>query len=206
MTMTSPHRRDPRDRRQALQGLLGGGALLVLPVSSLLSGCGAVSAITAPTAPPPPPVTVVPNAIFEVSADAAVNPDINGAAKPVLLRLYELKAAASFERASFLDLIEKDEAAIGADFVRREEWLIAPGEKRSIDRKGNADVRAFGLFAAFRDLERSSWRTSIDAPGSVEMRRRFLGLGPAEKLLPVRYKVTLTRDAVRVELQPQQPR
>ena len=201
MTMNPPL----RDRRQALHGLLGGGALLVLPASSLLSGCGAVSAIATPAAPPPP-VTAVPNAIFEVSADASLNPDINGAAKPVLLRLYELKAAASFERASFLDLIEKDEAAIGADFVRREEWLVAPGEKRSIDRKGNADVRAFGLFAAFRDLERSSWRTSIDAPGSVEMRRRFLGLGPAEKLLPVRYKVTLTRDAVRVELQPQAAR
>lgn len=200
MTMPPPTR-----RREALHGLLGGSALLVLPASALVSGCGALSAITSPAAPPPP-VTVVPNAIFELHAEAGINPDLNGTPKPVLLRLYELKAAASFERASFLDLIEKDEAAIGADFVRREEWLILPGEKRKIDRKGNADVRAFGLFAAFRDLERSSWRTTIDAPGSVEMRRRFLGLGPAEKLLPVRYKVMLTRDAVRVELQPQLPR
>ncbi len=196
--MTMP---PPPPRRQALHGLLGGGALLVLPASSLLSGCGAVSAITAPAAPAAP-ITVVPNAIFELAADAGLNPDTSHAPKPVLFRLYELKAAASFERASFLDLIEKDEAALGADFVRREEWLIAPGEKRAIDRKGHADVRAFGLFAAFRDLERSSWRTTIDAPGSVEMRRRFMGLGSAQALLPVRYKVTLTRDAVRVELQP----
>lgn len=196
MTMPSPP-----GRRQAMHGLLGGGVLLALPTASLLSGCGAVSAIATPSAPPPP-VTVVPNAIFEVQADKSINPDDNGTPKPVLLRLYELKAAASFERASFLDLMEKDEAAIGADFVRREEWLILPGEKRKIDRKGNAEVRAFGLFAAFRDLERSSWRTVINAPGSVEMRRRFLGLGAVEKLLPARYKVTLSRDAVRVELQP----
>ncbi|ODU08342.1 MAG: type VI secretion system-associated lipoprotein [Rubrivivax sp. SCN 71-131] len=183
-------------RRGALRALLAGSSgTLLLPT---LSGCGAVSAITTPAAPPPP-VLVVPGAVFELSADAALNPDAQGTPKPVLLRLYELKAGAGFERASFLDLMEKDEAALGADFVRREEWLIRPGEKRTIDRKGNAEVRTFGLLAAFRDLERSSWRTTIDAPGSVEMRRRFLGLGAAEKLLPARYRITLARDAVRVE-------
>ena len=188
--MTMPH----PTRRLALYGLVGSGAAAVLP------GCGAVSAITAPE---PPPVTAVPMARFELVAEAGVNPDINGTPKPVLMRLYELKAAASFERASFLDLMEKDEAALGGDFLRREEFLVAPGERRTIERKGNADVRAFGLFAAFRDLERSSWRTAIDAPGSVEMRRRFMGLGTTERLLPVRYRVTVTRDAVRVDLQPQ---
>lgn len=183
-------------RRQALHGVFVGGAgALLLPN---LSGCGAVSAIATPSAPPPP-LMVVPAAVFELVADPGLNPDAQGTPKPVLLRLYELKAGASFERASFLDLMEKDEAALGADFVRREEWLIRPGEKRTIDRKSNAEVRAFGLLAAFRDLERSSWRTIIDAPGSVEMRRRFLGLGAAEKLLPVRYRITLTRDTVRVE-------
>lgn len=193
----------PAHRRRALHGLLcGSGLALLLPT---LQGCGAVSAITTPSAPPPP-VTVVPNAVFEIVADRGLNPDAAGTAKPVLLRLYELKAAAAFERASFLDLIEKDEAALGADFVRREEWLITPGEKRSIDRKGNAEVRSFGLLAAFRDLERSSWRATIDAPGSVEMRRRFLGLGAAEKLLPARYRITLARDAVRIEHIPTLPR
>ena len=188
MTMTSP------TRRLALLGLIGSGAVATLP------GCGAVSAITAPA--PTPPVTAVPDAVFELVADAGINPDINRTPKPVLMRLYELRAAAAFERASFLDLMEKDEAALGGDFVRREEFLVAPGERRTITRKGNADVRAFGLFAAYRDLERSSWRTSVDAPGSVEMRRRFMGLGPTEQLLPVRYRVSVTRDAVRVDLQP----
>ncbi|HNT39607.1 MAG TPA: type VI secretion system lipoprotein TssJ [Rubrivivax sp.] len=185
----------PLRRRGALRALLAGSSGPLLPT---LSGCGAVSAITTPAAPPPP-VMVVPGAVFELVADADLNPDAQGKPKPVLLRLYELKAGAGFERASFLDLMEKDEAALGADFVRREEWLIRPGERRTIDRKGNAEVRSFGVLAAFRDLERSSWRTVIDAPGSVEMRRRFLGLGAAEKLLPVRYRITLTRDAVRVE-------
>jgi type VI secretion system protein VasD len=188
MTMISP------TRRLALLGLIGGGAV------ATLSGCGAVSAITPPA--PTPPVTAVPDAVFELVADAGINPDINGTPKPVLMRLYELRAAAAFERASFLDLMEKDEAALGGDFVRREEFLVSPGERRTLTRKGNAEVRAFGLFAAYRDLERSSWRTSVDAPGSVEMRRQFMGLGPTERLLPVRYRVSVTRDAVRVALQP----
>jgi type VI secretion system protein VasD len=163
-----------------------------------LTGCGLVSSISRPDDPTP---TAVPAAIFEVVADRNLNPDVNGIPKPVLLRFYELRAAAAFERTGFLDLQDKDEAQLGGDFVRRDEFLIAPGERRVFERKGNQDVRAFGLFAAYRDLERSTWRALIDSPNSVEMRRRWFGLGPTARLKPVHYLVVVSRDGVRIQLQ-----
>ena len=162
-----------------------------------LSACGVVNTLNRPIEAP----TAVPSAIIEIVAERSLNPDIDGMPKPVLLRIYELRAPATFERSSFFDLQDKDESQLGGDFVRREELLIAPGERRIIERKGNPDVRAFGFFAGYRDLERSTWRTSVDAPNSVEMRRRWWGLGQTERLKPVHYLVTVSRDAVRVQHQ-----
>lgn len=162
-----------------------------------LSGCGVVNTLNRPAEAP----TAVPPAIIEIVSERSLNPDIDGMPKPVLLRIYELRAPAAFERSSFFDLQDKDESQLGGDFVRREEFLIAPGERRIIERKGNPDVRSFGFFAAYRDLERSTWRASVDAPNSVEMRRRWWGLGQTERLKPVHYLVTVSRDAVRVQHQ-----
>lgn len=182
-----------RERRQTLQtlGALGLGAGL--------AGCSSLNPFS--RAPEQTP-TAVPSAIFEVVADAQINPDREGVPKPVLLRIYELRATATFDRAGFFDLQDKDAAQLASDFVRREEFLFTPGQRQVIERKGNPDVRAFGLFAAYRDLERSTWRASVDAPNSVELRRRWWGLGPTERLQPVRYVVHLTRDTVTVQIQP----
>jgi type VI secretion system protein VasD len=163
----------------------------------MLAGCGVVSTISRPEDPAP---TAVPTATFEVIAERSLNPDVNGIPKPVLLRFYELRASAAFERAGFLDLQDKDEAQLGGDFVRRDEFMIVPGERRVLERKGNP-VRAFGLFAAYRDLERSTWRATIGSPNSVEMRRRWFGLGPTARLKPVHYLIVVSRDGVRVQLQ-----
>lgn len=92
--------------------------------------------------------TAVPPAIFEVVADAKLNPDVHGAPKPILLRMYELRATAAFDKASFLDLQEKDETQLASDFVRREEFLVVPGERRVFERKGSAEVRAFAFSRA----------------------------------------------------------
>lgn len=163
--------------------------------ASALSACGVVNTLNRPAETP----TAVPTAIIEIVAERSLNPDIDGVPKPVLLRIYELRAPAAFERSSFFDLQEKDESQLGGDFVRREELVIAPGERRIIERKGNPDVRAFGFFAGYRDLERSTWRAAVGAPNSVEMRRSWWGLGPTERLKPVHYLVTVSRDAVRVQ-------
>lgn len=162
-----------------------------------LGGCSVVSTLNRPSDPLP---NAVPTAVFEVTADSRLNPDREGVPKPVLLRIYELRGATAFDRASFLDLQDKEDGQLGIDFVRREDFLIVPGQDRIVERKGNTEVRAFGLVAGFRNLERSTWRTTVAAPNSVELRRLWWGLGPTELLPPVRYLVRLGRDTVTVRI------
>ena len=183
------HTQNPMSRRVALK------TAALAPAGAVLSGCGVVSTLNRPTETP----TAIPPAVIEIMAERSLNPDVDGMPKPVLLRIYELRTPVSFERASFFDLLDKDENQLGGDLVRREEILIAPGERRIIERKGNPDVRVFGFFAGYRDLERSTWRASVDAPNSVEMRRRWWGLGETARLKPVHYVITVSRDAVRVQ-------
>lgn len=181
------------ERRQLIRTICTCGA------AASLVGCGVINTLNAP---PAPAQTAVPPARFEIIADKQLNPDHLGVPKPVLLRIYELKAAATFDRSSFFDLQDKDGDQLGNDYVRREELLIYPGQRLTLELKGNPEVRAFGLLSAYRNIERSTWRASIPSPNSTELRRRWWGLGPTQGLQTVNYHVNLTRDAVEVQVQP----
>lgn len=63
-----------------------------------LSGCGVVNTLNRPSEAP----TAVPTAVIEIVAERSLNPDVDGMPKPVLLRIYELRTAVTFERSSFL--------------------------------------------------------------------------------------------------------
>ncbi len=192
MSLTTPSRSLP----------LRTAALLALLATAVLTGCGAIGMIggisrdTSET-------TVVPNAVFEIVADKNLNPDSHGVPKPVQLRLYQLRAKSSFERVSFFELQDKDNAALGADFVHRDELLILPGEKRTLVIKGNPDVKLFGVLVAYRDLDKSTWRTSTDAPNSLELRKSWWGYGSVEKPQPIDYLLKLAPSRVQLDLKPQ---
>ena len=48
---------------------------------------------------------------------------------------------------------------LGADLVAREEFVLAPGDKKAINKPLGADTKFIGVVAAFRDLERARWRS-----------------------------------------------
>ena len=118
-----------------------------------LSGCGMLK--KAPPAPPPPRPGGL---VINVTASAGVNPNANNRPSPVVVRLYELKASAQFESADFLSLYDKDQSVLGADIVSRDEFVLAPGDKKAITKPLVADTKFIGVVAAFRDLERARWR------------------------------------------------
>jgi type VI secretion system protein VasD len=76
------------------------------------------------------------------------------------LRVYELKNATAFNSADFVALYERDKAELAADIVSREEIILQPGETRPVAAKTLAlEVRFIAVMGAFRDLERSQWRS-----------------------------------------------
>jgi len=141
-------RRSPYGRRLAVDGRRGFSTSLGLAVLSVvLAACA--------SKPPPPVVTPV---AMTLSAGADVNPDARGRASPLTVRVYALKSSSAFESADFFSLFDKDQATLGAEMVQREELLFRPGESKKLDMTLAADVKAIGVMAAYRDLERARWR------------------------------------------------
>ena len=60
-----------------------------------------------------------------IKVDQAANPDLNGRASPVVVRVYELRSPAAFSGADFLSLFEKESEALAGDLVGREEYSRA---------------------------------------------------------------------------------
>jgi len=110
-------------------------------------------------------------AIIQTSVTVAsdVNPDARGRASPVVLRLFELKNLGAFQSADFFSLLERDKEALGGELVAKEEFTLSPGEKKQFVRPLQADTRYVAVVAAFRDLEKSSWRAAIPVRVSQSM-------------------------------------
>lgn len=144
---------NPSRRRLVIAGA-------ALALASLLTGCGLFGPkAPAPAAPPP-------KLVLSLVAAAHLNPDANGRASPVVLRLYELKSAAQFGSADFLLLFDQDRAALASDIVTREEFVMRPGESKSISKPLAPETKAIAVMAAFRDVERARWRAvSMLTPG-----------------------------------------
>jgi type VI secretion system protein VasD len=111
--------------------------------------------------PPPPPPTLV-NLTLAASADS--NPDAAGDAAPVLLRVYQLASPAAFSGAEFFRLYNSDAAALGPDLIKRDDYLLAPGKTKAVNLAPTAQVKAIGVFAAYRDFQHATWRALADVP------------------------------------------
>lgn len=115
--------------------------------------------ITTP-APPPPPKTTE----WQLVSAADLNPDAGGRPSPLVVRVYSLRALDSFRAADFFSLYEKDEQVLAADLVRREEWILKPGETREVKGELPPEVKFVAVVAAFRDVSRATWRASVPVP------------------------------------------
>ena len=124
--------------------------LAVLCLGLPLAGCG-------PSAPPPPPVVTI-----VVTGSGDQNPDVNGAAARVAVRIFQLSAAAKFERADVYALIDHEQQTLGTDDVASEEFVLSPSESRTVKIEPKPGVSAVGVTALYRDIDHAQWRA--DAP------------------------------------------
>lgn len=100
-------------------------------------------------------------AAITVVAAEDINPDITDRPSPILLRVYELGAAGSFQNAEFFPLYEKDDAVLGRDLINREAFLIKPGETHPLGLPLNSDTHFIGVVAAFSNIEQAQWRAVV---------------------------------------------
>lgn len=120
--------------------------LMLVFASFILAGCAGE------TRPDPTSIDLM------LTASPAVNPDRNGRASPVLVRVYELRSAGTFETADFFVLLEQDQTALGGELVNRWEFQLDPGETTRLEANFQPSSSALGIMVAYRDIERAQWR------------------------------------------------
>ncbi|MFT7559576.1 MAG: type VI secretion system protein VasD [Flavobacteriales bacterium] len=93
-------------------------------------------------------------AVINFSARDDINPDVDGRASPVVIRLLKLEDNRQIYREEFLNLYEDSKARLGSDLigtvVLRE---LAPSEQRQELIDLTPSVRYIGLLAEFVDYE-----------------------------------------------------
>jgi type VI secretion system protein VasD len=128
-------------RRAVWQGL-------ALSATMLTAGCA--------REPDPTPIGVT------LNADAGINPNEEGKASPIVVRLYELKGLKAFNNASFFDLMDDETKALGAELIASREYEMTPGKEEKYDREISPEATHVGVVAGFRDIQSAKWRDSIE--------------------------------------------
>ncbi|WP_354401707.1 type VI secretion system lipoprotein TssJ [Variovorax sp. OAS795] len=128
----------------------------------VLAACGSLSAGNSP------PQKEQARLEISIEANRDLNLDLKGRGAPMLLRVYELKSDVAFQDADFFALQNSDKAALGADLLAVDQFVIRPGEKREIRRKSNPETTAIGFFAGYRDLPNAVWRVIHKLPAAPE--------------------------------------
>jgi len=131
-----------------------------------------VAAAACAKAPPPalPPITIAAppetktKSAMTLAASADTNPDANGRPSPVVVRVYQLKTDAAFKGAEFFALYDDDQKVLGPELISRDEFVLAPSEKKTINVAVSKETRFVGALAAFRDIRNAQWRGLVVAP------------------------------------------
>ncbi len=82
----------------------------------------------------------------------------------MIVRVYQLSSAAGFEKAEFFRLLNNDTATLGADVVKKDEYLLPPGDTRTVRIEPPPSVKSLGVFAAYRDFGHVQWRGVAEIP------------------------------------------
>ena len=134
------------------------------------SPCGALAAIVvvlvgcahAPPPPPPPPQPLDVQVRVVVAAD--VNPNRNGRASPIFLRVFELRDPSKFLNAEFDEVTLHADTVLAGTLIGREERMVEPGSTVELALKIDPATRLLGIVAEYSDLANSRWRTTSPAP------------------------------------------
>jgi type VI secretion system protein VasD len=126
--------------------------LIVVPtvavlVAALLQIGGCASTATSPT-----------SVSARVAAETNANQDSSGRSLPIVVRLYELKSAGSFQSADFYSLYNQDREVLGDDLLARDELNLQPGDWHEIKRPTDPAANFLGVIGAFREIDVANWR------------------------------------------------
>jgi len=78
--------------------------------------------------------------------------------------VYQLASASSFNAAEFFQLFNQDQATLGADLIKRDTYILAPGQTKTATVMPTDPVKVLGVFAAYQNFQTVTWRGTADIP------------------------------------------
>lgn len=114
--------------------------------------------------------TLVPAPLHVKIASAnGLNPDEHQRSLAVVVRVYQLVDADSFQSASFEELWKHDARVLGNQRLRQQEWVILPGQRTERLITLHPETHYLGIIALFRRPRGQQWKAirPVSAPTSV---------------------------------------
>lgn len=150
--------------------------MVVIGAASFYGACGGA----APVAKAPEKCPVQNITVSLLSSDT-VNKTSEGEARPVVVRLYQLKGDERLFNASFEQMWKDDKATLGEDLVSTQEIQLYPGTRtdRKFDRR--ATVNHVVGVALFSNPAGRAWFASLDLPPIPEAGKCGSGCQPGDE-------------------------
>lgn len=105
-----------------------------------------------------------------VKSSEQLNQDANHRSLPVVARVYQLKNTQQFNAANFNLLWKNDHKALGSDLLSKEEFVIRPGEKKTITINRQEDAEYVAILGLFRDYKKGEWRVVSPVKRKVKIK------------------------------------
>ena len=152
-----------------LRGVVCTVSVLAVVGSIGAMGCGGGSAAAPPPAAAGAGAKCEPQKItVSVLASPNINPTEEGSSRPVVVRVYQLKADTRLYNASFEQIWHDDKATLAEDLVKMDEVQAYPSTRSDLkfDRAEGVDYVA--AVALFHNPRGKSWYTAFDLPPRPE--------------------------------------
>lgn len=104
----------------------------------------------------------------QASMLAGANPAPDGTDRPLIVSMFQLRGKDAFDAADVLSL-QDPQTALGADLIRSEQLVLAPGGSAAADFPVEMGAEAMGIIAGFRDPSGKTFRTVIPLPATGDV-------------------------------------
>lgn len=156
----------------------------------ILNGCGAIQSASEGTANVAKAIFVwdVRTVHLDFTARAELNTDDNNQSSPVVIRLYQLNNASSFDSATYPDLVDNDQELLGSSLLATKEIVLKPNTSLSVDTPFDSKADYVGIVALFKDpdLKTGSWR--------ILLKRRDLNINSAREIIANKSVLELVKE------------
>ncbi len=137
----------------------------------LLNGCGETKvADIIPFMEAKEEKPIVTKLEFQVAKN--INPDQDGSASPVVLRIHQLSSRTVFDNNDFFALYEEPEATLSVDLLGKDQFVFKPGDELDHKMELESNTKFIGILVAYRDIENARWRAVIKVDPKEE--KKFL--------------------------------